>query len=341
MDKTTIAIVILNWNGEKLFPRFLPSVIENSHDDGIEIIVADNGSSDGSIQLLKKDFPQVKILELEENYGFARGYNEALKQIESEYYILLNSDVEVTPGWINPIIQIFKENPEVAAVQPKILSWNKKDEFEYAGAAGGHIDKLGFPFCRGRVLNVNEKDEGQYDEVASIFWASGACMAVRSALFHKAGGFDSDFWAHMEEIDLCWRLKSMGYKIMYTPYSKVFHLGGASLSYDNPRKLYLNFRNSLWLLYKNLPSKKFCKVMVTRLLLDGLAAFKLLAEGNAKGFMSVLKAHYSYYKSLPILRKKRKELMNISSQKWHDEIHYKSIIWKFYLEGKRKFSEME
>ncbi len=340
MEQTTIAIVILNWNGEELLPKFLPSVIENSQIEGVKIIVADNGSTDNSLQTLQ-DYPQVEILDLKENFGFAKGYNEALKQIEAKYYILLNSDVEVTPGWMDSLITVMDENPNVAAVQPKILNWHKKDEFEYAGAAGGHIDKLGFPFCRGRVLNVNEKDEGQYDEYASIFWASGACMAIKADLFHKAGGFDSDFWAHMEEIDLCWRLKSMGYKIMYTPYSKVYHLGGGSLSYDNPKKLFLNFRNSLWLLHKNLPKNKLLKVMFVRMLLDGTAAFKLLSEGNGSGFMSVAKAHYSYYKSLPILNQKRKDLMNISSQKWHDEIHYKSIIWKFYLERKRKFTEMQ
>ena len=340
MNSLKTAIVILNWNGEKLLSQFLPSVIENSQQDGVEIIIADNGSTDGSINLLKKDFPETTILQLSKNHGFARGYNEALKQINATYYILLNSDVEVSPGWINPLIKLMENDETIAAVQPKILSWHNKNEFEYAGAAGGFIDKLGFPFCRGRILNVIEKDEGQYDQITNIFWASGACMAIRADLFHKAGCFDSDFWAHMEEIDLCWRLKSMGYKIQYTPFSKVFHLGGASLSYDNPRKLYLNFRNSLWLLYKNLPQKKFYKVMIVRMLLDATAAFKLLAEGNRRGFLSVIKAHFSFYKSLPQLRKKRTQLKNISSQKWHDEIHYKSIIWKFYIEKKKAFREI-
>ena len=341
MKPLKTAIVILNWNGEKLLPQFLPSVIENSRQDGVGIIVADNGSTDGSVRLLREQFPEVQLLQLDHNFGFAQGYNEALKQIEAEYYILLNSDVEVTPGWIDPMIRMMDENPEVAAVQPKILSWHKKDEFEYAGAAGGFIDKLGFPFCRGRILNVNEKDEGQYDALASIFWASGACMAIRAGLFHKAGRFDADFWAHMEEIDLCWRLKNMGYKVQYTPFSKVFHLGGGSLPYDNPHKLFLNFRNSLWLLYKNLPRRKFYKVMVVRMFLDGAAAFKLLSEGNINGFASVLKAHLAYYRSLPALRKKRTQLLHVSSQKWHDEILCKSIIWKFYMQRKKTFRDMQ
>ena len=340
MKLLKIAIVILNWNGEKLLARFLPSVIVNSQDEGVEIIVADNGSDDSSIQVLQTDFPEVRILELGQNYGFARGYNEALKQVKADYYILLNSDVEVTRNWISPMIKLMEDDPDVAAVQPKILNWNKKDEFEYAGAAGGFIDKLGFPFCRGRILNINETDRGQYNEISTIFWASGACMSVKSNLFHETGGFDSDFWAHMEEIDLCWRLKNRNYKILYTPFSQVFHLGGGTLPYDSPRKLFLNFRNSLWLLYKNLPPGKFHKVMLTRLFLDGTAAFKLLSEGNSKGFFSVMKAHVAFYRSLPELRRKREKLKSTSCPKWHDEILCKSIIWKFYIQGKKTFQEV-
>jgi hypothetical protein len=248
--------------------------------------------------------------------------------------------VEVTPGWIAPLIGLMENDVSIAAVQPKIRSWQKRDEFEYAGAAGGFIDKLGFPFCRGRILNVNEKDKGQYNEISSIFWASGACMAVRANAFHEADGFDPDFWAHMEEIDLCWRLKNRGYQIMYTPFSLVYHLGGGSLPYDNPRKLYLNFRNSLFLLYKNLPSKKLYKVMALRMCLDDVAALKFLAEGNFSGFRSVWNAHLSYYRAWPALRKKRRHLKGLSSPKWHEEILYKSIIWKFYIQKKKKFDEM-
>ena len=339
MNSPGIAIVILNWNGQKLLGQFLPTVVKYSQGENIDIIVADNHSDDDSVSFLAENFPQVKILQLEENYGFAKGYNVALQQIDAEFYILLNSDVEVTPGWIEPLIKQLAD-PTVAVVQPKVMSWLNKDEFEYAGAAGGFIDKLGFPFCRGRILNVTEKDEGQYDQVADIFWATGACMAVRAEYFHKAGGFDEDFWAHMEEIDLCWRLKNMGYKIRYTPFSKVYHLGGGTLSYGNPKKLYLNFRNSLWLLYKNLPRRKFYKVIGVRMLLDGVAAFKLLSELNTRGFFSVVRAHFAFYRSHKQIRRKREQLKKIATPKWHNEILVKSIIWKFYFEHKRTFREI-
>lgn len=341
MNQSRVAIVILNWNGRQLLEQYLPSVIANSQVEGVKIIVADNCSDDDSVSYLQTNFPQIRIIQLSENHGFAKGYNLALKEVEADYYILLNSDVEVTAGWIEPLISLMEEDPLIAAVQPKVLSWHQKDEFEYAGAAGGFIDKLGFPFCRGRILNVMEKDEGQYDQIANIFWATGACMAIRANYFHKSGGFDSDFWAHMEEIDLCWRLKNMGYKIQFTPYSKVYHLGGGTLSYDSPQKLYLNFRNSLWLLYKNLPRRKFYKVIGLRMIMDGTAAFKLLSEANVSGFFSVLRAHYAFYRSHKQIRKKREQLKNIATPQWHDEILFKSIIWKFYLEGKKTFREVE
>lgn len=339
MNSSRVAIVILNWNGRKLLEQYLPSVVQYSQGDGVDVIVADNQSDDDSISFLQKNYPQVKIIQLTENHGFAKGYNITLQQVEADYYILLNSDVEVTPDWIDPMIDLMEADPSIAAVQPKVLSWQRKDEFEYAGAAGGFIDKLGFPFCRGRILNVMEKDHGQFDQITNIFWATGACMAVRANYFHKAGGFDSDFWAHMEEIDICWRLKNMGYKIQFTPYSKVYHLGGGTLSYDNPKKLFLNFRNSLWLLYKNLPRRKFYKVLLVRMLLDGVAAFKLLSELNWRGFFSVFRAHYAFYRAHRTLRKKRLELKKIGEPQWHAEMLCKSIIWKFYLEGKRTFKE--
>ncbi|WP_430973339.1 glycosyltransferase family 2 protein [Sunxiuqinia rutila] len=340
MNSPRVAIVILNWNGRKLLDQYLPSVIQYSQDEGVSVVVADNHSDDDSLSFLQENYPQVELLHLEENYGFAKGYNVALQQIEADYYILLNSDVEVTVGWVKPLIDRMESDPTVAAVQPKVLSWKRKDEFEYAGAAGGFIDKLGYPFCRGRVLNVLEKDEGQFDQVTDIFWATGACMAVNARYFHEAGGFDADFWAHMEEIDLCWRLKNRGYKIQFTPYSRVYHLGGGTLAYDNPKKLFLNFRNSLWLLYKNLPRRKFYKVLVVRMILDGVAAFKLLSEGNGGGFVSVLKAHYAFYRSHKQLRAKRKALRKAATPQWHDEVLCKSIIWKFYLQGRKTFREM-
>ena len=340
MNLPKTAIVILNWNGEKLLPRFLPSVIRHTTYANVEIVVADNASTDQSVSFVKEHYPQIRLVQLTTNYGFAQGYNEALKQIPSDYYVLLNSDVEVTEGWLPPLLSLMLDQPAIAAVQPKIRSYHRKDEFEYAGAAGGYIDKLGFPFCRGRILNVNEKDEGQYDQPTSIFWASGACMAINARLFHRAGGFDASFWAHMEEIDLCWRLKNMGYQIFFTPGSKVYHLGGGTLSYDNPHKLYLNFRNSLWLLFKNLPRNKFYRVIFFRLALDGIAAFKLLSEFNINGFFSVFHAHMSFYRSWRRIRATRDKLKRTAPPQWHPEILCKSIIWKFYIEGIKRFGDI-
>lgn len=340
MEHAHVAIVILNWNGEKLLPQFLPSVVQYSQQEGVEIIIADNGSSDQSEAIVREQFPETRWLQLDQNYGFARGYNEALKQIDAKYYILLNSDVEVTEGWLKHLIEPLESDSNLAAIQPKILSWHHKNEFEYGGAAGGFIDKLGYPFCQGRVLNQVEKDEGQYNEPTRIFWASGACFAVRSTLFHKLGGFDSDFWAHMEEIDLCWRLKNAGFQIQYTPYSQVYHLGGGSLPYNNPRKLFLNFRNSLYLIFKNCPPNKLLKVMLSRMLLDGVAALKLLSEGNAKGFASVFKAHTDFYKNYGKLKAKRRNLKLNARPQWHDEIICKSLVWKFYVEKKHTFKQI-
>lgn len=340
MEHANIAIVILNWNGEKLLPVYLPSVIEHSRMDGVSVIVADNGSTDNSMQLLEEQFPEVVRLQLPQNYGFALGYNEALKQVDAQYYILLNSDVEVTAGWLEPLIAVMERDARVAAVQPKILSWENKSEFEYAGAAGGFIDKLGFPFCRGRVLNEVEKDEGQYNDEVTIFWGSGACLAVRASLFHKAGGFDADFWAHMEEIDLCWRLKNFGYQIRYTPLSQVYHLGGGSLPYNNPRKLFLNFRNSLFMIYKNCPPNRLFRVLFVRMILDGIAALKLLAEGNVKGLQSVFRAHMALYSNWGKLKQKRRNLKQEVQAGWHDEILCRSLIWKFYIEKRRTFSRL-
>ncbi len=331
-----IAIVILNWNGEKLFETFLPSVIE--HSSGAEIIVADNASTDQSVNLLKEKFPQIKIIQLESNYGFAEGYNRALKQVNADYLILVNSDVKVSEKWIEPCIKIFEADKTVAAIQPKILSYNAPGHFEYAGAAGGFIDKFGYPFCRGRVLNRIEEDHGQYNNAGSIFWASGACMFVRAEAFKNAGGFDGDFWAHMEEIDLCWRLKSRGYKILYEPKSVVYHLGGGTLSYGSPQKIYLNFRNNLFMLYKNLPPFQFKRIFFIRMVLDGVAAVKFIAGLNFREFWAVVKAHASFYRNIGKLMMKRKEVQQQITIKNHPEIYTKSIMWKFFIQKKRKFS---
>jgi hypothetical protein len=335
-----IAIVILNWNGLKLFPDYLPSVIEHSKGENIELIVADNGSTDHSLEFLKANFPEVTLLNLKENYGFAKGYNVALNQIEADYFVLLNSDVKVEENWIHPCIDQFDRDEKVVAVQPKILSFNKPEFFEYAGAAGGFIDKFGYPFCRGRILDHVEKDENQYNQPGEIFWATGACMFVRAEAFKTSGGLDADFWAHMEEIDWCWRMKNQGYKIVYEPASVVYHLGGGSLEYGNPKKVYLNFRNNLYMLYKNLPKNKFLPIFLTRMILDGVAAAKFLLGAEFKAFGAVAKAHLFFYKNLSALRKKRKELLTLASVNNHKQIYPKSIMWKFFVQKKYKFAEL-
>ena len=341
MNHPKIAIVILNWNGAKLIQKFLPSVVNFSKGDSTQIIVADNGSTDNSIEILRNEFPEVQLLDLKQNYGFARGYNEALKQIEADYFVILNSDVEVTSGWLSDPIKLMESNPEIAAVQPKILSYHQKTHFEYAGAAGGFIDRYGYPFCRGRIFNELETDIGQYDQTTEIFWATGACMFVRASQFHEAGGFDADFWAHMEEIDLCWRLKNRGFKIIFTPESTVYHVGGGTLAYDNPEKLFLNFRNNLWLLYKNLQGNRLIAVLFIRMILDAVAAFKLLAEFNLNGIRSVLKAHYSFWISLPVLIKKRKLIRQTISPKQSITGKFaKSLVFQFYIRKRKRFSEL-
>ena len=341
MVNRKIAIVILNWNGRKLFETYLPSVIRNSYAENVELFVADNGSTDNSIQLLNQKFPEVKIIDLKKNYGFAEGYNRALQKLEADYFVLLNSDVEVTPGWIERVMQLFDTNSKIAAVQPKILSYENPHRFEYAGAAGGFIDRFGYPFCRGRILNKMEADTGQYNEATSIFWASGACMFIKAEVFREVGGFDSDFWAHMEEIDLCWRLKSEGYEIWYQPESVVFHLGGGTLSYGSPQKIYFNFRNNLFMLFKNLTQNKFKRIFLARLILDCIAAGKFLIGFQFCGFWAVVKAHAAFYSNFSVLIKKRKETQKLIVVKEHREIYRKNIMWKFFLQRKRKFSELD
>jgi len=339
MSNPKIAIVILNWNGAKLLQQFLPSVVEFSKSESTRIIVADNGSTDDSLQILKNQFSEVEILELKQNYGFARGYNEALKKIDADYFVILNSDVEVSAGWLDSPVQMMEDNDSIAVIQPKILNFHQKAHFEYAGAAGGFIDRYGYPFCRGRIFSEVEADNGQYNDSIDIFWATGACMIVRAKVFTEAGGFDPDFWAHMEEIDFCWRLKNRGFRIVYDPQSAVFHVGGGTLAYDNPRKLFLNFRNNLWLLYKNLPQGKLFPVIFSRAILDGLAAFKLLTEFNLNGIRSVFMAHLHFYLSLPRLHQKRKALKKQLPGR-HQELPAKSIVWQFYFRKRKTYSEI-
>jgi len=300
-----VAVVILNWNGREFLKKFLPSVIEHSHADA-EIIVADNASTDSSIEFLQENFPQIRIIENRTNGGFARGYNEALSHVEADYFILLNSDIEVTENWIKPVIDLMEQDHQIAACQPKLRSYYHPEKFEYAGAAGGFIDKFGYPFCRGRIFMDIEDDLGQYDDVREIFWATGACMFVRAKLYKEFHGLDEDFFAHMEEIDFCWRMKNAGYKIVYCPGSVVFHVGGGTLPKKSSHKTYLNFRNNLALLYKNLPEQMIIPVFFVRFQLDGIAAFKFLLDGGFGDFYAVLRAHLYFYRNYPKLRRLRK-----------------------------------
>lgn len=330
-----IAIVILNWNGKKYLEKFLPLLLQFQTNDA-EIVVADNASNDGSVEFLKSFYPGIRIIIHPGNEGFARGYNLALEQIDSEYYILLNSDIEVTENWIRPVIDLMDSDPLIGACQPKIRSYLDPKKFEYAGAAGGFIDKFGYPFCRGRIFQSIEEDHGQYDDQVEIFWATGACMFVKAKLFHEFGGLDEDFFAHMEEIDFCWRLKNEGYKIMYCPSSTVFHIGGGTLPKISWRKTYLNFRNNFFLLYKNLPDDRLFKVFSTRLILDGIAAFKFLVQAGFKDFWAVSRAHLSFYRTLKRVKQKRRLLKHGSMK----NVYSKNIVLEYYLKGKRKFFQL-
>jgi len=335
MNHIKLAVVILNWNGKYYLEKFLPSVIKHNTNN-TAIVIADNNSTDDSILFVEKTYPEIKIIRNNENSGFAKGYNQALVQIDAEYYVLLNSDIEVTPNWIDSIIQLMDSDKNIAACQPKIRSFKNKDEFEYAGAAGGFIDKYGYPFCRGRIFQSLEKDNGQYDDVKEIFWATGACMFVRADVYHQLGGLDNDFFAHMEEIDFCWRLKNHGYKVMYCPHSTVYHVGGGTLPKNNPHKTYLNFRNNFFLLYKNLPANKLFFVFFIRLFLDTVAGIKFLFEGHFKDIWAVTKAHYSFYISLNTLNKKRKQIKHANTSC----IYQKSIVFEHYLNRKKKYNQL-
>lgn len=328
-----VAVVILNWNGKDLLEKFMPSVVEFSQE--ATIYVADNASTDDSVSFISKSFPTVKIIQNKVNGGYAKGYNDALKNISETIYILLNSDVEVTENWLQPIISEFKKDSSVLAAQPKILDFKNKDYFEYAGAAGGCIDKYGYPYCRGRIFNTLEKDTGQYNDVTEIFWASGACLFVKSEAFWKAGGLDEDYFAHQEEIDLCWRLKSNGGKILYVGNSEIYHVGGATLNSSNPKKTFFNFRNSLLNLLKNAGGANAFNTILMRMVLDGVAAVQFLFQGKPKHFIAVIKAHFSFYGLLLKFRGKRK--------KYASKIKYfaiKSIVYQYFIQKKRFFNEL-
>ena len=335
-----VAIVILNWNGQAMLAKYLPNVIEYSRQDA-EVWVADNCSSDQSMRLLETQFPQVKTIVLEQNFGFAEGYNRALKQIEAEYYILLNSDVEVSHHWLTPLIEFMDSHPQVAACQPKLLAEYDKDSFEYAGACGGFLDKYGYPFCRGRIFNTVERDNGQYDYQQEILWATGACMMIRSKDYWDAGGLDGRFFAHNEEIDLCWRLRLMGRQIYCIPESEVYHVGGGTLPKSNPMKTFLNFRNNLTMLYKNLSDNELKKVMRTRWFLDYLAAFEMLILGRNWGdFKAVFKARKAFKVWRADFDEDRRRIQASRQETEIPQIYQKSILWQYYAKGKKTFKDL-
>jgi len=330
-----IAVVILNWNGKHFLEKFLPILIENTARADAEIVVADNGSTDNSRDTLER-FNSVRKIYLDKNYGYTGGYNRALAQIDAQYFVLLNSDIEVPAGWLDPLVSFMDSNPGVAACAPKIIDYNRRSFFEYAGAAGGFIDLFGYPFCRGRILSAIEADNGQYNDVIPIFWASGACMMVRSACFWEVGGFDDDFFAHMEEIDLCWRLQNRGYLIYSVPQSVVYHVGGGTLPNNNPFKLYLNYRNNLWMLHKNLSSRALVVVLPIRLFLDFLSALVYLTSGKVEFTKAVFKAHRQYFSSLSAIAKKRKLLKSYKQAKRYRGL----ILIDFFILNRRKFSRL-
>lgn len=326
------AIVILNYNGKKYLEKFLPSVL--MHSKGHEIIVADNASTDDSIEYLTKHFPQVRVIVLTENHGFTGGYNRVLAQLEHEYFCLLNSDVEVSKGWIDTLVDYLNNHPQVAAVQPKILSHSKPEYFEYAGAGGGFIDSLGYPFCRGRLFHLTSKDDGQYNDSREVFWASGACMLIRSKVYNELGGLEEEFFAHMEEIDLCWRIQSAGLKVAYVGQSTVYHVGGGTLSHSNPRKTYLNFRNGLTLLYKNLPANKSWYIIPSRLILDGIAALKfLIVDKSLDNFKAVYRAHQDYFKNKSKFTEKRNSNRKNAKVTEIPTIYKGSIVYQVFIKG--------
>jgi GT2 family glycosyltransferase len=334
------AIVILNWNGLGFLKMFLGIVIKHTLDNETVICVADNGSTDGSPEWVAENHKEVKLILLDKNYGFADGYNRAISQLDARYYVLLNSDIEVTDGWLGPLVRFMDNNPDVASCQPKILSYSHRDYFEHAGAAGCFIDKYGYPFCRGRIISKVEEDTGQYDSQTDIFWSSGACMIVKSEAWKKCGGFDADFFAHMEEIDLCWRFNKTGYRVCYLPESVIYHVGGGTLPYSSPFKTYLNFRNSLFLLYKNLPDDKLRAVLFRRRLLDGVAAIFFLMKGSFASVRSVWKAHIDYYKAFNKLKLKRESVKKLEMDHSPALILNKSIVFEFYVKGNKTYKSL-
>lgn len=333
----SVAVVILNWNGRKYLEQFLPSLMLTTYPD-VQFIVADNGSTDDSLDFLTRYYPQVKQLRSSVNEGFAKGYNTTLRQVQASYYVLLNSDVEVTPGWIEPVIELMEGNADIGACQPKVLSWHDKTMFEYAGGAGGWIDAYGYAFCRGRIFDGCEKDTGQYDDVARVFWASGCALFIRPEVYHGLNGFDELFFAHQEEIDLCWRMQLAGYLVYVCPYSVVYHVGGGSLPKGNPRKVYLNYRNSLIMLFKNYSfAEKLWKIPF-RLILDGISAVQQAFRGDIDYMATVLKAHFAFYKWL--LSGKERKYFPVKRVAYPHGIYKGSVVWQHFIKKKQRFTEI-
>lgn len=330
-----IAIVILNWNGKNLLEKFLPSIIAFSSIENIEIYVADNASTDESINFVKANYPSVRIIKNSLNGGFAKGYNDALKHVKADVFALLNSDIEVTENWLQPIISKFKSHPEIAIIQPKIVDFKDKSKFEYAGAAGGFIDKYGYPFCRGRIFSELETDNNQFNDEIELFWASGACFFIRTEVYNELNGFDEDYFAHQEEIDLCWRAKNLGKQIIYVGTSTVYHVGGATLNEGSPKKTFLNFRNSLFSLMKNAPKKNLFQLVFIRLILDGVAGVKFLIDLKHLHTIAIVKAHFGFYRNAIKMYKKRTETPKLESY-----FKVKSIVYEHFIKGRKTFNEL-
>ncbi|MFM6976615.1 MAG: glycosyltransferase family 2 protein [Sphingobacteriaceae bacterium] len=332
-----VAVVILNWNGQALLAQFLPALMASPYPN-LEIVLGDNASTDTSVDFVQQHYSQIRIIQNEENYGFAGGYNRILNQVEADYFVLLNSDVEVKGDWISPLISLMENNPAIAAAQPKILSYGDKNSFEYAGAAGGFIDYLGYPFCRGRIFDTLEQDHGQYNQASEIFWASGAALFIRRTAWLEAGGFDEDFFAHMEEIDLCWRLKQLGHQVWYCPEASVYHVGGGTLSAESPRKTFLNFRNNLLMINKNHDAiTAFFKVLI-RFFMDFLSLLKFITDGKPKNAAAISKAHVDFLKNCRSNAKKRVKEKIVFNAKG---IYPKSIVWQYFISKKKYFSELK
>lgn len=339
MSDKKISVIILNWNGSTMMSRFLPSVVKNSPE--ADVIVADNGSTDNSLNMLREDFPTVGILPFDKNYGFAEGYNKALNEVDTPYSLLLNDDVEVTPNWLQPLLLFMDSHPEIAACQPKIRSEKRRNLFEYAGACGGFLDYLGYPYCRGRMMENVEEDHGQYDTPCSIFWASGAALMVRTEIYKEVGGLDGRFFAHMEEIDFCWRLHSRGHGIFCIPQSVVYHVGGGTLNKNNPRKTFLNFRNNLLMLHKNLPVEQLPFVLFARYFLDNIAALKMLLCGERENAMAVVRARFKFNQTRHEFDSTREDNLQKTTCRHIPELRNASLLVAYYFLHKRKFSDWQ